>query len=232
MKVKKSMLIFFSVILIGGFIFTFFFKSGLLLNSIGIHIENPFAKRINVPEDYVKTDSNNNGIPDPIDIVNTARKEVKKRTKYKSAYYEGGYPPDDEGVCTDVIWRGLLGANINLKNLIDEDIKENLELYPRVNGKPEPNIDFRRVPNQYIYFERFTHALTTELIPGDVENLRQWQPGDIVVFLEGFHHVAIISDKRAKDGTPYIIHNNPPFAVEVKLRSIDAPIAGHYRWIY
>lgn len=220
------------MVLIGGFIFTCFFKSGLILNSLGIYIENPFAKRVTVPEEYSKTDKNSNGVPDPIDIVRAACKEVEQRTNYKSVYYEGGYPPDDEGVCTDVIWRGLLAAGINLKDLMDEDIRQNTELYPRVNGSPEPNIDFRRVPNQQVFFERVTHSLTTELIPGDIENLRQWQSGDIILFLEGQDHVAIVSDKRDKDGTPYIIHNSPPFATEVKLKSIETPIAGHYRWKY
>jgi len=187
---------------------------------------------LQVPEDYSRVDANNNGIPDPMDIVKAARVEAKKRTKYKSGYYEGGYPPEDEGVCTDVIWRGLMGAGINLKDLMDQDIRDNTNLYPRVNGKPEPNIDFRRVPNQYVFFQRFTESLTTDVIPNDIENLRQWQSGDIVVFLEGFHHVAIISDKRAKDGTPYIIHNTPPFAVEIKLKAINTPIAGHFRWKY
>ncbi len=232
MKAKKIILTLFSVVFIGIFCFTYSYKSGIILNSLGIHIENPFAKRVIVPDDSSKIDKNKNGIPDAIDIVNAARREVKKRTKYHSAYYAGGYPPEDEGVCTDVIWRGLLEAGINLKELMDNDIQRNLALYPRLNGKPEPNIDFRRVPNQYVYFERFTESLTTELIPKDIENLRQWQPGDIIVFLEGIHHVAIISDRRAKDGTPYILHNSPPFAVEIKLKSISTPIAGHYRWKY
>lgn len=26
----------------------------------------------------------------------------------------GGYPPDGEGVCTDVIWRGVKGINVSL----------------------------------------------------------------------------------------------------------------------
>ncbi|SCZ02408.1 DUF1287 domain-containing protein [Alkaliphilus peptidifermentans] len=232
MRFHRVILLFGIFLLSLGFVFTIFYRSGLILDSIGIHVDNPISRRINIPEDFSKVDRNNNGIPDPIDIVMAARKEVEKKTKYMSGYYAGGYPPNEEGVCTDIIWRGLMGANINLKELMDEDIKMNTGEYARVNGKPESNIDFRRVPNQYVFFERFTQSLTTELIPRDIENLKQWQPGDIVVFLEGFHHVAIISDKRAKDGTPYIIHNSPPFAAEVKLKSIKTPIAGHYRWIY
>jgi uncharacterized protein len=209
-----------------------FYRKGLLLHTLGIHMDNPFAKRVVVPVTYNMMDRNQNGIADPIDVVQSARKEVEQRTKYESNYYSGGFPPDNEGVCTDVIWRGLLGADIPLKELMDVDISRNTDLYSRVAGKPDPNIDFRRVPNQNVYFQRFADALTTELIPGDVENLKEWQPGDIVVFLDGYHHIGIVSDKRAKDGTPYLIHNNPPFAAEVKLTSFSTPIAAHYRWKY
>lgn len=188
---------------------------------------------IHVPDNYSFVDRNTNGVPDSIDIVNAARKEVEQRTSYKSGYYAGGYPPETEGVCTDVVWRGLMGADVSLKELIDKDISENTNLYPRVEGNPDPNIDFRRVPNQDVFFKRFAMSLTTELISGDVNNLKEWQPGDIVVFMvDGFYHVGIVSDKRTRDGTPYFIHNIPPFAAEVKLSSFKTPITGHYRWNY
>jgi uncharacterized protein len=219
-------------LILGVIIWVVSYQNGMILNAVGVNLENPFVKKVVVPDSYSEVDRNLNGTPDPLDIVYSAREEVKKKTTYESNYYRGGYPPDDEGVCTDVIWRGLLGVDINLKVLMDIDIKENTDLYARVNGQPDPNIDFRRVPNQHVYFQRFTESLTTELIPGDVENLQEWQPGDIVVFLDGYHHVGIVSDKRAKDGTPYLIQNNPPFASEVKLKSFKTPIAAHYRWKY
>ncbi|WP_264740881.1 DUF1287 domain-containing protein [Cytobacillus firmus] len=97
-------------------LFILFFRSGIILDSIvGIHIENPLAKKTAVPADYSQADSNQNGIADPLDMVLTARKEVEQRTPYKSEYYAGGYPPDGEGVCTDVIWRGFQGADVNHK---------------------------------------------------------------------------------------------------------------------
>lgn len=229
---KKGFLMFGMILITGLIVFVFIFRNGMIFDYIGIHFENPIKKRIEVPKNYSLIDQNNNGIPDPIDIVKHARKEVEQRTKYESNYYAGGFPPENEGVCTDVIWRGLSGADIPLKKLIDQDIENNTNLYNRVNGQPDPNIDFRRVPNQYVFFERFADSLTTDLIPYDVKNLIEWQPGDIVVFLDGYHHVGIVSDKRAKDGTPYFIHNNPPFASEVKLKSLKTPIAGHYRWKY
>lgn len=232
MKMKKVTLAL-SIVIVTILFAVLIYKKGIILDHIGIHLESPFTKKVHVPQSHSTIDNNHNGIPDPLDIVNAARKEVEQKTNYKSVYYEGGYPPDSEGVCTDVVWRGLLGAGISFKDLIDQDIAENIDLYPRVGGNPDPNIDFRRVPNQYVYFERFAESLPTELIPGDVENLKEWQPGDIVVFLaEGFHHVGIVSDKRAKDGTPYFIHNIHPFAAEVKLTSFSTPIKGHYRWRY
>jgi uncharacterized protein YijF (DUF1287 family) len=227
-KKIRYILSFFFVIIV---LFTFFYRDGILLDYAGIHLPIPFAKKLEIPLDIPEIDNDGNGIPDALDIVAAARKEVEKRTPYKSEYYEGGYPPDTEGVCTDVVWRGLMGAGINLKELMDKDIATNTPLYPRVDGNPDPNIDFRRVPNQSVFFERFTESLTTEFIDGDVNNLQQWQPGDIVVFLGGeFDHVGIISDKRTRDGIPYLIHNTYPFASEIKLTSFKSPITGHYRW--
>ncbi|MDQ0273169.1 DUF1287 domain-containing protein [Cytobacillus purgationiresistens] len=214
-------------------LFSYFFKGGLILDHLGIYVERPFIADIQIPDNYATIDRNQNGIPDAMDIVHAARIEVEQHTRYKSSYYAGGYPPNDEGVCTDVIWRGLMGANIKLKDLMDQDISDHTDLYPRVDGVPDPNIDFRRVPNQAVYLERFAQSLTTKLIKGDKENLQEWQAGDIVIFLEkDFNHVGIISDKRAKDGTPYFIHNIQPFAAEVRLSSFTTPIAGHYRWKY
>ena len=38
-------------------------------------------------------------------------------------YYSGGYPPDSEGVCTDVIWRALKNAGYSLKDMVDADMQ-------------------------------------------------------------------------------------------------------------
>jgi uncharacterized protein YijF (DUF1287 family) len=221
-----------AILLVGTALFTVLYRDGLILDHLGLHLDNPFTRTVIVPETYSDADRNENGIADPLDIVAAARAEVRQKTKYRSKYYAGGYPPAGEGVCTDVVWRGLLGASIRLKDLMDADIAANDPFYPRVNGTPDPNIDFRRVPNQDAFFRRFAESLTTELIPGDIGNLLQWQPGDIVVFLDGCQHIGIVSDRRAKDGTPYLIHNSPPFAAETKLKSVTAPISAHYRWNY
>ena len=172
-----------------------------------------------------KTDYDNDGIDDYTDILQGAKIEAENKPTYKSAYYSGGYPPDNEGVCTDVIWRALKNAGYTLKDMVDRDIKNNVSKYPRVAGKPDPNIDFRRVPNLKVYFERNHIVLTT-----DLSKIEQWQPGDIVVF--GSKHIGIISDKRNKKGIPYLIHNGgQPIREEDFLEIYDKyePISGHYR---
>lgn len=199
-------------------------------------IENIIDKlpinKVDVPDESSKVDKNENGIADPIDIVNSARKEVEQKTVYKDVYYIGGYPPDGEGVCTDVIWRGFKGINVSIKDLIDKDIKQNINQYKGVNGNPDSNIDFRRVLNQDVFFKKNCIQLTTEFKEGDIDNLKEWQPGDIIVFIEGYEHIGIISDKRDEDGIPYVIHNSRPSASEVRLSWFHNPIHGHYRWKY
>lgn len=194
------------------------------------YILNIFKPKLQVSENFSTIDNNKNGVSDVLDIVNGANKEVVNKTKYISNYYSGGYPPENEGVCTDVIWRGFKSADINLKELIDEDIKNNTKLYPRVDGNPDPNIDFRRVPNQDVFFSRNCLSLTTEVKSRNSENLEKWQPGDIVVFTKGYEHVGIISDKRDKNGIPYVIHNTKPHASTMKLSWFTSPIHAHYRW--
>lgn len=179
--------------------------------------------KINTKIKYSKIDKNKNGIPDCMDIVNGAKEEVKNKTKYKSEYYIGGYPPKGEGVCTDVIWRAFMKAGINLKSLVDEDIRKNPSAYPRIGNKPDPNIDFRRVPNLDVFFRRHCLILPTN---------SDWQPGDIVVFTKTYEHIAIISDKVDRKGIPYVLHNSHPHASEAKLSWFTCPVHAHYRWKY
>lgn len=172
-----------------------------------------------------KTDYDNDGIDDYTDILQGAKIEAVNKPIYKSVYYAGGYPPNSEGVCTDVIWRALKNAGYMLKDMIDEDIKNNINKYPRVNGKPDPNIDFRRVPNLKIYFERNQISLTN-----DLSKISEWQAGDIVVF--GTSHIGIISNKRNSKGIPYLIHNGgQPLREEdiLEIYNKYEKITGHYR---
>ncbi|MFA5604011.1 MAG: DUF1287 domain-containing protein [Bacilli bacterium] len=173
-------------------------------------------------------DYNNNGIDDYSEFVIGARKEAVNKPNYKSAYYAGGYPPDNEGVCTDTIWRAFLEAGYLLKDMVDNDIKNNEKLYPGLDKVPDPNIDFRRVQNLKIFFDRHSTSLTLDPL-----KIEEWQPGDIVIFGENYKHIAIISDKRNKKGISFIIHNaaqrNREENALLKWHKRHA-ISGHYRF--
>lgn len=186
---------------------------------------------LQVPTIDCPVDKDQDGINDLKDILAGAKNEVRRGPHYRDQYYAGGYPPEDEGVCTDVIWRAFRDAGYDLKGMVDKDIRQNTSLYPRVDGERDSNIDFRRVQNLLVFFQRYGQKLTTEIIPGDVENLSQWQPGDIVTFAEPYEHIAIISDRRRQDGVPYLLHNGGPVASEEnRLLNWKSPITGHFRF--
>lgn len=234
MKFKLKVVAACCVILLIGFLaYEKYTLDGSIPHIIKNHIiDNKLSlKSIKVEKIIIESDKDNDGKYDLDDIVEGARLEAERKPVYRSAYYKGGYPPDTEGVCTDVVWRAFKNAGYNLKEMVDKDIKNNTRLYPRVNGKPDPNIDFRRVPNLNVFFKRHAQSLTLELKPYDSENLKQWQGGDIVVFGNPSEHIGIISDKRRSDGIPYLIHNSGPYAREADdLLWWYPKIIGHYRF--
>ena len=66
-------------------------------------------------ETYVSNiDKDDDGIDDLTDILNNVRNYISKNPKYKSKYYETGYPNDEYGVCTDVVAFGLKDADMFL----------------------------------------------------------------------------------------------------------------------
>lgn len=205
-------------------------KNNVSDNNITGNIQPP-KKSFNVKRILIGHDQDSDGIDDLDDIVKGGRAEVERKPAYTNAYYNGGYPPETEGVCTDVIWRAFRDAGYNLKNLVDTDIKNNINAYPRVNGKPEPNIDFRRVPNLNTFFKRNAAILPTKITPNDPDNLKLWQGGDIVVYGAPLWHIGIVSDKRRADGVPLLIHNSGPYAAENDmLLDWPSPLIHHFRF--
>ncbi len=145
-------------------------------------------------------DFDNDGTDDYMDILLGAKQDAENRPRYDGSYVSGGYPQDDVGVCTDVVWRGFRSAGYSLKLMVDKDIANNPQDYPRVT-KRDANIDFRRVVNLRVFFDKYATVLTT-----DINDISRWQPGDIVIF-EDNKHIGIVSDKRNNEGHCYIIHN-------------------------
>lgn len=191
----------------------------------------PLPPPVRVDRVLAGHDEDGDGHDDLEDFVVAARAYVAQEPRYRDGYYQGGYPPPGVGVCTDVVWAGLAGAGYDLKAMVDEDIRRHPEAYPRVGGRSDPNIDFRRVQNLCAFFSRRGTSLTTEVRPGDAVNLRQWQGGDIVAFGGRYEHIAVVSDRRRRDGVPYLLHNAGPWATEGDaLTTWSGPIIGHYRF--
>ena len=168
-----------------------------------------------------KTDKDNDCIDDQTDILNHARDYIKTNPKYKSKYYATGYPNDEYGVCTDVVAFALQGAGYDLMNLVNEHIKTNRNLYDI--DVIDKNIDFRRVQNLKVYLDNNAIVLTN-----DINKIKEWQGGDIVVFK---NHIGIVSDKRNKKGISFIIHHANPYQryYEEDILEYRNDIIGHYR---
>ncbi|MBI5654820.1 DUF1287 domain-containing protein [Candidatus Uhrbacteria bacterium] len=189
--------------------------------------------RLHIQQIYSSRDEDRDGKNDTQDLLDGARAELERQPSYRSAYYDGGYPPSGEGVCTDLVWRAFRDAGYELKNLVDTDIKKRTDAYTRVKGEPDPNIDFRRVPNLNVFFKTHATSLTLELKPGDSANLKEWQGGDLVLFDGPKSHIGIVSDRRDDDGVPLLIHNAGNTREDDGLRYWPeriTPIIGHYRW--
>lgn len=167
-------------------------------------------------------DKDGDGVDDQSDILCGVRDYIDNNPKYKSAYYDGGYPDDEYGVCTDVVAQGFLAAGYDLMQLVNADILANPEDYDIDN--PDINIDFRRVKNLYVYFQHTAVSLTT-----DVSKYEEWQGGDVVVFK---NHIGIVSDRRNANGTPFVIHHGSPTQIgyeqDILEDKVDE-IIGHFR---
>lgn len=171
---------------------------------------------------YVSSiDKDNDGIDDQTDILINTRKYIATKPKYKSKYYGTGYPDDNYGVCTDVVAFALKDAGYDLRELVNNYVKENRNLYDI--DVIDKNIDFRRVLNLKTYFDYNAISLTT-----DVLRIEEWQGGDIVVFKR---HIGIVSDKRNRKGINFVIHHANPYQryYEEDILENRDDIIGHYR---
>ena len=143
-------------------------------------------------------------------LVEAAQDRLKQRVTYNGAYlkldYPGGDVPANIGVCTDVLIRSYRAAyGFDFQKAVHEDMKANFSAYPKNWGlkRADRNIDHRRVPNLETYLTRQGASLGISREPSD------FLPGDIVSWrLAGrLPHIGIVSDRKAADGTPLIIHN-------------------------
>ena len=195
---------------------------------------NSKESSLEIQIDRIKStnDQDGDGVDDFTDIVESARSQIGVVTEYDTTYYPDAYPPPQKGACADVIWRALQTTGYDFKKDIDQDMKKHPEDYPS-NPKPDTKINFRRVQNIRVYLSKFAESLTTQVIPGNKENLTIWQGGDIVTFDQipgGLWHVAVVSSKRRPDGVPLLIHNYGRGVQEDDyLLTWPTQISGHFR---
>ena len=217
LNMKKNVLIVLSIILI----------IVILLTTYILYVFNYIPHKKYSNNDFsIETyksliDKDEDGIDDQTDILNNVRNYIKTKPKYKSKYYATGYPNDEFGVCTDVVAFGLKDAGYDLMTLVNEDVKNNRDRYNIEIA--DKNIDFRRVNNLKIYFDNNAIKLTT-----DISKIKEWQGGDIVIFKK---HIGIISNKRNKNGVPFVIHHANPYQkyYEEDILELRNDIVGHYR---
>lgn len=177
--------------------------------------------------------------PEQRKILENAKAQCESFIENKFDYYNEGYPPENEGIATDVVARALKAAGYDIRELMYEDMLIAKSDYPfdRYQNKIiDKNIDFRRIPHQEAFFKKFGKTLTTEIDPLSSEVMKQWSPGDIVFFDLGIGDelsdtVGIISDKYSENGVPYVITSaNPPGYVAELDWLLEKNISGHYRY--
>lgn len=206
----------------GGIIVSAVVLSVLFFRNAGVYSAEDFGfTDIESPND-----ADGDGIDDYRDMVEGARAYIATDPFYKSAYYGGGYPTDNYGVCTDVIWQAFKAAGYSLKDMVDADIDSRHADYFDEGEYSDSNIDFRRVRNLLVFFTEYAEVLTTS-----TDDPEDWMPGDIVIY-DG--HIAICSDKRNAQGLPFIIHLGNPIENGVEAnqltRSGYGEVIGHFRF--
>jgi uncharacterized protein YijF (DUF1287 family) len=166
-------------------------------------------------------------------LVKAARTQIGQTLLYDPSYkvlkYPNGDVPKERGVCTDVIIRAMRSAfNIDLQRLVHEDMKMNFLKYPQKWGlkSPDKNIDHRRVPNLQTFFKRQGWYL------GISDKASDYNPGDMVTCIvpQKLPHIMIVSDKKNKDGIPFVIHNIGA-GVQEEDRLFEFEHTGHFRMI-
>ncbi|MBA3941489.1 MAG: DUF1287 domain-containing protein [Sphingopyxis sp.] len=165
-------------------------------------------------------------------LIAAARGQVGVTLRYDPAYTVLAFPNGDvdraKGVCTDVVIRAFRDAlSLDLQGLVNADMRANFGAYPKNwgLGRPDRNIDHRRVPNLATFWRRQGAARPVTNDPAD------WRPGDIFTQMVGgrLPHTGIVSDRKNTTGIPLVIHNIGGGTREEDAL-FDHVLTGHFRW--
>ena len=126
----------------------------------------------------------------------------------------GGYPDDGLGVCTDVIWQALQAAGYDLKALVDADIAACPEAYPHITT---PRPQHRLPPGQHLGY----------LLPPPCAGADLRPVGWAAVAAGGISwcsvtgpSIGLCSDRRNRQGIPFLIHHGNPIDEAVERNDI------------
>jgi uncharacterized protein YijF (DUF1287 family) len=180
-------------------------------------------------------DRDDDGIPDPLDLLLGAHKTALNRASYGAGYiklaYPGGDVPREVGVCTDVVVRATRNAGLDIQPALHRDIRRSPRSYPMVKGKGNRNIDHRRVKTLLPYFKRHWNQRSKALNDA-ADPLR---PGD-VVFMDTFpsrrgpDHIGVVSDRLGASGLPLIINNWTDGTVTAEMDLLEwVPVTHRFR---
>jgi uncharacterized protein len=163
-------------------------------------------------------------------LAEAAMAQVGRTTLYDPAYVRLSYPngdvPLDRGVCSDVVVRAMRVVGVDLQLELHRDMSAALAKYPRLwgLGRPDANIDHRRVQNLRTYFARRGAE-----VPVTKRGQDYW-PGDVVTVTVGdLAHVMVVSTTLAEDGEHFLIVHNIGRGAKLEDRLFEFPITGHYR---
>ena len=166
-------------------------------------------------------------------LVSAAIERTNHAVRYDPGYvripYPGGDVPADTGVCTDEVIRSYRVLGIDLQKEVHEDMVRNFSAYPRkwkwISGKPDSNIDHRRVPNLMVFFRRKGESLPTSTRAED------YSPGDLVTYDLGGNvpHIGIVVDRKGASGR-YMIEHNIGQGPKIEDVLFNWKITGHYRY--
>lgn len=172
----------------------------------------------------------------PEALVDAAMARTGHAVTYDGAYRKIAYPMGDVpahiGVCTDVIIRSYRALGVDLQARVHEDMAADFSAYPAHWGlaRPDPNIDYRRVPNLQIFSARHGESLPVSDTASD------YRPGDLVTWnLRGMlggrlPHIGIVTDQVSPHGDPLIVHNIGA-GPTLEDRLFAYPVTGHYRYL-
>jgi uncharacterized protein len=166
-------------------------------------------------------------------LVSAATERTNHTVRYDPGYvripYPGGDVPADTGVCTDEVIRSYRVLGIDLQKEVHEDMVQNYVVYPRkwkgTLGRPDSNIDHRRVPNLMVFFRRKGESLPTSTRAED------YSPGDLVTYDLGGNvpHIGIVVDRKGASGR-YLIEHNIGQGPRIEDVLFHWKITGHFRY--